>query len=136
MTGGGLGDDAGNKGATVARFAAGLAPHGTGTVIAGRDGSATGTAAVAVTRSDAALASRGQHGRRRRRRVRADHRGVGSAGPDQRRPAPGSTASGQGATSVTNPAIVDRRRVSDAVVGVGVRVGFRGSAGPKLVNLA
>ncbi len=57
VTGGGLADDAGNKGATVARFAAGLAPHGSGTVIAGRDGSATGTAAVAVTRSDAALAA-------------------------------------------------------------------------------
>jgi outer membrane murein-binding lipoprotein Lpp len=57
VTGGGLADDAGNKGATVARFAAGLAPHGSGTVIAGRDDSATGTAAVAVTRSDAALAA-------------------------------------------------------------------------------
>lgn len=57
VTGGGLGDDAGNKGATVARFAGGLAPHGSGTVIAGRDGTASGTAAVAVTRSDAALAS-------------------------------------------------------------------------------
>ena len=57
VTGGGLGDDAGNKGATVARFAAGLAPHASGTVIAGRDGSASGTAAVAVTRSDAALSS-------------------------------------------------------------------------------
>lgn len=56
VTGGGLADDAGNRGATVARFAAGLAPHGSGTVLAGRDGSATGTAAVAVTRSDAALA--------------------------------------------------------------------------------
>jgi hypothetical protein len=55
VTGGGLGDDAGNKGATVARFAAGLAPHGSGTVIAGRDGSASGTSAVAVTRSDGAL---------------------------------------------------------------------------------
>ncbi|WNG90620.1 copper transporter [Mycobacterium sp. ITM-2016-00318] len=57
VTGGGLGDDAGNRGATVARFAAGLAPHGSGTVVAGRDGTASGTAAVAVTRSDAALAS-------------------------------------------------------------------------------
>jgi hypothetical protein len=57
ITGGGLGDDAGNKGATVARFAAGLAPHGSGTVIAGRDGAAAGTAAVAVTRSDPALTS-------------------------------------------------------------------------------
>jgi outer membrane murein-binding lipoprotein Lpp len=55
VTGGGLGDDAGNQGSTVARFAAGLAPHGTGTVLAGRDGSASGTAAVAVTRADTAL---------------------------------------------------------------------------------
>ena len=57
VTGGGLGDDAGNRGATVARFAAGLARHGSGTVLAGRDGSASGTAAVAVTRSDAGLAA-------------------------------------------------------------------------------
>jgi outer membrane murein-binding lipoprotein Lpp len=57
VTGGGLGDDAGNRGATVARFAAGLAPHGSGTVLVGRDGSASGTAAVAVTRSDAALSA-------------------------------------------------------------------------------
>lgn len=57
VTGGRLGDDAGNKGATVARFAAGMAPHGSGTLIAGRDGAATGTAAVAVTRSDPALTS-------------------------------------------------------------------------------
>jgi outer membrane murein-binding lipoprotein Lpp len=55
VTGGELGEDAGNQGATVARLAAGLAPHGTGTVIVGRDGSASGTAAVAVTRSDPAL---------------------------------------------------------------------------------
>jgi hypothetical protein len=55
VTGGALGDDAGNNGATVARFAAGLAPHGNGTVIAGRDGSGSGTAAVAVTRADAGL---------------------------------------------------------------------------------
>jgi hypothetical protein len=57
VTGGGLGDDAGNRGSTVARFAAALAPHGSGTIIAGRDGSASGTAAVAVTRSDAGMAS-------------------------------------------------------------------------------
>ncbi len=56
VTGGGLADDAGNQGATVARFAAGLAPHGAGTLVAGRDGSATGTGAVAVVRSDASLA--------------------------------------------------------------------------------
>ncbi|MBW8710058.1 MAG: copper transporter [Mycobacterium sp.] len=57
ITGGGLSDSAGNQGATVARFAAGLAPHGSGVVVAGRDGSASGTAAVAVTRSDAGLSN-------------------------------------------------------------------------------
>jgi len=57
ITGGGLGDDAGNQGVSVARFAAALAPHGTGTVLAGRDGSASGTAAVAVTRADSGMAS-------------------------------------------------------------------------------
>jgi hypothetical protein len=57
VTGAGLGDDAGNQGATVARFAAGLAPHGSGVVVAGRDGSATGTGAVAVIRSDPGLNS-------------------------------------------------------------------------------
>ena len=56
VTGGALADDAGNRGLTVARFAAGLAPHGSGTVLAGRDGSAGGASAVAVTRADAALA--------------------------------------------------------------------------------
>lgn len=55
VTGGALGDDAGNRGSTVARFAAGLAPHSTGTVLVGRNGSASGTAAVAVVRSDAGL---------------------------------------------------------------------------------
>jgi hypothetical protein len=55
VTGGGLGDGAGNQGATVARLAGGLAPHGAGTVVAGRDGSASGTAAVAVIRADAGL---------------------------------------------------------------------------------
>lgn len=57
ITGGDLGADAGNRGSTVARFASGMANHGSGTVLAGRDGSASGTAAVAVTRSDSALAS-------------------------------------------------------------------------------
>ncbi|QEN14033.1 copper transporter [Mycolicibacterium sp. ELW1] len=57
VTGGALGDDAGNQGSTVARFAAGMAPHGSGTVLAGRDGSATGTAALAVTRADAGMAA-------------------------------------------------------------------------------
>jgi hypothetical protein len=55
VTGGPLGDDAGNQGPTVARFAAAMAPHGSGVVVAGRDGSATGTAAVAVVRSDPGL---------------------------------------------------------------------------------
>ncbi|TPG28064.1 copper transporter [Mycolicibacterium hodleri] len=55
VTGGGLADDAGNQGATVARFAAGLAPHGA-TLVAGRDGSASGTGAVAVIRADSSLA--------------------------------------------------------------------------------
>lgn len=56
ITGGALADDAGNRGLTVARFAAGLAPHGSGIVLAGRDGSAGGVSAVAVTRNDAAIA--------------------------------------------------------------------------------
>jgi hypothetical protein len=57
VTGGPLKEDAGNQGATVARFAAGMAPHGSGTVLVGRDGSSSGTAAVAVTRSDSALST-------------------------------------------------------------------------------
>ncbi len=40
----------------MARFAAALAPHGAGTVLAGRDGSAAGAAAVAVARADAGIA--------------------------------------------------------------------------------
>jgi hypothetical protein len=55
VTGGALPEDAGNQGLTVARFAAALAPHGSGVVLAGRDGSATGVSAVAVARADAAL---------------------------------------------------------------------------------
>jgi hypothetical protein len=55
VTGGGLGDGAGNQGVTVARFAVALAPHGSGVVLAGRDGSASGTGAVAVTRADAGM---------------------------------------------------------------------------------
>jgi Copper transport outer membrane protein, MctB len=57
VTGGGLGDDAGNRGSTVARFAAALAPHGSGTVLAGANGSSSGTAAVGVVRADPAMAS-------------------------------------------------------------------------------
>lgn len=57
VTGGALPQDAGNQGASVARFSAALAPHGSGTLLAGRDGSATGGAAVAVTRADAGMNS-------------------------------------------------------------------------------
>src|ERR1700761_6612487 len=55
ITGGALPQDAGNQGVSVARFAAALAPHGAGTVLAGRDGSAAGAAGVAVARADAAI---------------------------------------------------------------------------------
>ena len=55
ITGGGLPADAGNQGSTVARFAAALVPHGSGAVLAGRDGSANGSAAVAVTRADGGM---------------------------------------------------------------------------------
>lgn len=56
LTGGALPTDAGNRGASVARFAAALAPHGSGALLAGRDGSSTGSAAVAVARADAGMA--------------------------------------------------------------------------------
>ena len=102
VTGGSLGDDAGNRGSTVARFAAALAPHGGGTVLAGRDGSATGTAAVAVTRSDAALAGAV---------TTVDDIGAESGrittalalGDLLRGGQPGRYGIGQGATSVTVP---------------------------------
>jgi outer membrane murein-binding lipoprotein Lpp len=55
ITGGQLGDGAGNQGATVARFAVALVPHGSAVVLAGRDGSANGTGAIAVTRADAGM---------------------------------------------------------------------------------
>ena len=57
VTGGALAEDAGHQGSTVARLAVGLAPHGSGTVLAGRYGSANGVSAVAVTRADAATAA-------------------------------------------------------------------------------
>ena len=57
ITGAALPRDAGNQGVSVARFSAALAPHGSGTLLAGRDGSATGGAAVAVTRADAGMSS-------------------------------------------------------------------------------
>lgn len=57
VTGGRLAEDAGNAGPTVARFAAALAPHGAGTVLAGADGSASGNAAVSVVRADQGMAA-------------------------------------------------------------------------------
>lgn len=57
VTGGALSTDAGNQGVSVARFAAALAPRGSGTLLAGRDGSANRPAAVAVTRADADMAA-------------------------------------------------------------------------------
>ncbi|BBZ44348.1 copper transporter [Mycobacterium parmense] len=57
VTGGALPQDAGNQGVSVARFSAALAPHGSGALLAGRDGSATGGAAVAVARADAGMNS-------------------------------------------------------------------------------
>jgi len=56
VTGGRLTEDAGNTGPTVARFATALAAHGAGTVLAGADGSASGTAAVAAARADSGMA--------------------------------------------------------------------------------
>jgi len=55
ITGGALGDDAGNQGVSVAKFAAALAPHGSGVLLAGRDGSSSGPAAVGVARADATM---------------------------------------------------------------------------------
>jgi hypothetical protein len=55
ISGGSLSNDAGNQGVSVARFAAALAPHGSGVVLAGRDGSSDGPAAVGIARADAAV---------------------------------------------------------------------------------
>ncbi|WP_343576337.1 copper transporter [Mycobacterium sp.] len=57
ITGGALPNDAGNQGVSVARFAAALAPHGSGVLLAGRDGSADPPAAVGVARADASVTS-------------------------------------------------------------------------------
>ncbi len=56
VTGGALKEDAGNTGPTVARFATALAARGSGTVLAGGDGSASGTSAVGVVRADSGMA--------------------------------------------------------------------------------
>jgi hypothetical protein len=102
VTGGGLDEGAGNQGATVARFAAGMTPHGSGTVLAGRDGSASGTAAVAVTRSDQGMSGAvstvddvdSQAGR-----ITAVLAAAALAGGGK----PGQYGTGQGASSVTIP---------------------------------
>lgn len=102
VTGGRLAEDAGNQGATVARFAAGLAQHGSGTVLAGRDGSSVGTAAVAVARADSGLKAKvstiddvdSESGRISTVLGLADLANGGR---------PGHYGTGQGATAVTVP---------------------------------
>lgn len=54
ITGGRYADDSGARGQVAARFAAGLAGHSSGTVLAGRTGSADGGSPVAVARRDLA----------------------------------------------------------------------------------
>ncbi|GAA1229780.1 copper transporter [Prauserella halophila] len=51
------GEGAGNKAATMARFAAQLDRSGAGAVLAGREGTAGGTGAVGVARADTAVTS-------------------------------------------------------------------------------
>lgn len=102
VTGGALGDEAGNRGATVARFAGGLAPQGSGTVLVGRDGSASGTSAVAVIRSDPALSaavSTVDDGDSESGRITA----VLALGALANGGRPGQYGIGQGSTSVTVP---------------------------------
>ena len=70
VTGGALGDTAGNQGSTVARFAAGLAPHGAGTVLAGRDGSADRNVRGGGDPRGRGHGRRCDHRRRHQRRVR------------------------------------------------------------------
>ncbi|MFM9377890.1 copper transporter [Gordonia sp. VNK21] len=55
VTGGSLGDDAGAQGMLVGRLAVAMATHARGGVLAGRDGSAQGGAAIAAVRGDTAL---------------------------------------------------------------------------------
>ena len=86
VTGGGLGDDAGNQGVSVARFAAALAPHGSGVLLAGRDGSSVGNGGRRGGPRRCGGDVLDQHRRRRERRVRANHRGPGHGQPDQRWP--------------------------------------------------
>lgn len=57
LTGAGDSGDGGNRGSIVARFAGALDSRGAGAVLAGRPGSAEGNGAIAVVRSDTALAT-------------------------------------------------------------------------------
>ena len=58
LTGGAaVGDSAGDRAATIARFATQMDRAGAGTVLAGSDGSATGSGAVGVVRADTAATS-------------------------------------------------------------------------------
>ena len=84
ITGGALGEGAGNQGATVARLAAGLAPHGSGTVVAGRDGSRIRHRSGGRDQVRGRVERRGQHRRRRRRRIRPAHHGAGPGRAEQR----------------------------------------------------
>ncbi|WP_328858116.1 copper transporter [Williamsia herbipolensis] len=55
VTGGSLGDNAGARGQLIARFAASFGARGSGTVMAGRSGSADGSSPIGVLRADASL---------------------------------------------------------------------------------
>ncbi|GLZ34562.1 hypothetical protein Lesp02_67490 [Lentzea sp. NBRC 105346] len=58
LTGGAaVGDSAGDRAATIARFATQMDRSGAGTVLAGSDGSATGSGAIGVVRADTAATS-------------------------------------------------------------------------------
>ena len=92
ITGGSLNNDAGNQGVSVARFAAALAPHGSGVMLAGRDGS-SGRARRSGRGPRRRLGDPGdQHRRQPRRRVRPRDSGPGRGRSDQRRSAPVNTA--------------------------------------------
>ncbi|MEV6774587.1 copper transporter [Nocardia sp. NPDC051030] len=57
VTGDGARADQNNRGTIIARFAGGLRSHGAGVVLAGRYGAAEGPGPIAVTRSEATLAT-------------------------------------------------------------------------------
>ena len=134
ISGGSLCNDAGNQGVSVARFAAALAPHGSGVVLAGRDGSSDGPAAVGVARADAAITPvistvddvDAESGRVTAVLGAADLINGGRTGQY----GTGHRNTGLTVASVASPPGVLATRQA----AVFVRVGFRGSAGPKLEN--